>query len=57
VENAKKYLKDIKLKTFEIAELVGFSDATYFSRVFKNITGISPSDYRKKFYNQVNTKS
>ena len=33
----------------EVAEIVGFSDHYYFSRVFKEETGLSPSDYREKF--------
>lgn len=32
----------------EIAELLGFKDPFYFSRLFHNIMGMSPSDYRKK---------
>ena len=32
----------------EIASLVGFRDALYFSRVFKQKVGISPTDYIKK---------
>lgn len=31
-----------------VALLSGFSDALYFSRIFKNETGISPTDYIKK---------
>jgi transcriptional regulator GlxA family with amidase domain len=30
----------------EIAEAVGFSDPLYFSRVFRTIHGVSPSQYR-----------
>lgn len=33
----------------EVATDAGFSSAAYFSRVFKNIQGCSPSDYRKYF--------
>ena len=32
-------------KIYEIAEMCGFSDQLYFSRVFKKITGISPKEY------------
>lgn len=32
----------------EIAEKVGFKDQFYFSKVFKNYTGYTPRDYRKK---------
>jgi two-component system, response regulator YesN len=31
----------------DIAEIVGYQDQHYFSRIFKIVTGISPSDYRK----------
>lgn len=31
----------------EVAELTGFSDQAYFSRMFKKITGVSPSDFIK----------
>lgn len=50
IDHAKKLLKDIRLKTYQIAELVGYSDPTYFSRVFKSIVGMSPSEYRNKFF-------
>ncbi|HBE76728.1 MAG TPA: hypothetical protein DDW65_02940 [Firmicutes bacterium] len=31
----------------DIAEIVGYQDQYYFSRLFKMVTGVSPSDYRK----------
>ena len=31
----------------EIAQIVGYDNALYFSRMFKKIKGISPSEYRK----------
>ncbi|MGI2297345.1 response regulator transcription factor [Paenibacillus sp. GXUN7292] len=31
----------------DIAEIIGYSEQQYFSRVFKNITGMSPSEYRE----------
>lgn len=37
---------DIRLK--DVAELVGFTDAYYFSRVFKAHEGLTPSQYIKK---------
>lgn len=33
----------------EISSIVGFSDITYFSRVFRKNTGMSPSEYRKRY--------
>ncbi|HHU77433.1 MAG TPA: helix-turn-helix transcriptional regulator [Clostridiales bacterium] len=31
-----------------VAELVGYSDPLYFSRIFKSRTGVSPTEYRKQ---------
>ncbi|HIW42733.1 MAG TPA: helix-turn-helix domain-containing protein, partial [Candidatus Mediterraneibacter vanvlietii] len=28
----------------------GFGDYHYFSKTFKKMTGLSPADYRKKYY-------
>ena len=36
-----------KMKIYEIAFKAGFRDEKYFSRVFKKVTGQSPSEYRK----------
>ncbi|MFD2114577.1 response regulator [Paenibacillus yanchengensis] len=38
--------KDIRVK--EVAALVGIDDPFYFNRIFKKMTGVSPSEYRKK---------
>lgn len=40
-------------KVTEVSAMVGFSNITYFSVMFKKITGISPSDYRKIFINHL----
>ncbi len=34
-----------KYMVYEISEKVGFQNSTYFSQVFKSITGYSPSEY------------
>lgn len=47
VERACTYLQQSYFKTYEIAYKVGFHDEKYFSKVFKKIKGISPSEYRK----------
>ncbi len=48
MERAKKLLADGNLKTYEIAEKLGFKDVEYFSRVFKRTIGIPPAAYRQK---------
>ncbi len=41
-------VKHQTLSLKEIAELVGFKDPLYFSKVFRKSYGMSPSEYRKK---------
>lgn len=46
IEKAKELLKDIRYKTYEVAETVGIPDAHYFSRLFKKYVGVTPTEYR-----------
>lgn len=48
IGKAKEMLRQTHLKSYEIAERVGFSDNGYFSRTFKRIAGTRPNEYRKK---------
>jgi AraC-like DNA-binding protein len=48
IQKACTYLDISDYTISEIAELVGFKDSFYFSRLFHKIMGMSPSDYRKK---------
>ena len=45
---AAKELLMTELKSFEIAEKVGFSEPNYFSFCFKKQVGISPKEYRSR---------
>ncbi|TVX96710.1 response regulator transcription factor [Cohnella terricola] len=47
IRKAKTMLLDSKRKMFEIARAVGYPDPKYFSRVFKEVTGLSPAEYQK----------
>lgn len=46
IGKAKKLLIGSDMKIYEIAQEVGYNDSKYFCRVFKEIVGLSPSDYR-----------
>ena len=47
IQRAKELLRDDSLSIQEIAEIVGYNDYFYFTKVFKKVEGISPSKYRK----------
>lgn len=47
IEIGKRMLQEDSLSIKEIAVQLGFSDALYFSRLFKKHTKMSPSEYRK----------
>ncbi|HUX11769.1 MAG TPA: response regulator [Spirochaetia bacterium] len=46
MERARELLGSSNLKSYEVAEQVGFTDAHYFSLTFRKQTGISPTEYR-----------
>src|ERR1700692_4545309 len=48
VEKAKTLLLNPHLRVSEIAYMVGFQSLTHFNRVFRNLTGESPSHFRDK---------
>lgn len=49
IEMAKEMLVDIPEKTVdEIADLLGISSASYFCKLFKGKTGLSPSEFKRQ---------
>ena len=48
IEYAKELLRQSGLKAYEISEELGYSSADYFTKVFKETTGISPAQYRQQ---------
>lgn len=46
IEKAVDLLASSDLHVYEIAEQIGFHNLKYFYKVFKDVTGKSPSDYR-----------
>lgn len=49
IEEAKHLLRTSQLNIIEISEKIGYSDSKYFRKLFKKLTGIKPSDYRKLY--------
>ncbi len=49
VNKAMKMMRDTNKNISEISDLLGFSSPFYFSRVFREIVGYSPSDYYRKY--------
>lgn len=48
MDAAKKLLKNTSLFISEIALETGYTDISYFSRIFKRTAGMSPAEYRKR---------
>ena len=46
IQEASRLLSDPTLKVYEIAEQVGFTDYHYFLKIFRKVTGKSPTDLR-----------
>ena len=46
VNRARQLMLDPRLNMKDIGAAVGYSDANYFTRVFKRLTGQTPSEYR-----------
>lgn len=49
INKARELLCSTQLKLYEIARQVGYSDPKYFSKVFKEVTGQLPGEYRKTY--------
>ena len=49
ISHAKELLRFSQLSVEEVGESCGITPLYYFSRIFKQVEGISPRDYRKKW--------
>ncbi len=46
IQNAEKLMENTDEKLYVISQNVGYNDFSYFSRMFKEITGTTPSEYK-----------
>ena len=53
VQKARQLMTDTRLNLKDISAACGYSDANYFTKVFKRITGKTPSEYRLAAAEQV----
>ncbi|NHN31331.1 response regulator [Paenibacillus sp. S3N08] len=51
MERACSILRNTDVKVYQVAPLVGYQDAKYFTQVFRKLLGMTPSDYRSKNHN------
>ena len=47
IEYAKKLIVEENMKNYEISQLLGYSTPDYFTKKFKQYTGVTPSQYKK----------
>jgi len=47
INNAETLLQNKQYNIKEIAQIIGYDNPLYFSRIFQRTKGISPSEYRK----------
>ena len=47
LEKAKELLRFTNMRIYQVAETIGFYNIRYFSRIFRDIVGVTPADYRR----------
>ena len=52
IEKAKKLLLSTSLSATEISENIGYSDYRVFTKVFKKTEGITPTQFRREFFDR-----
>lgn len=48
IDKAKELILEGGMKIKEVAQTLGFTDEFYFSRIFKRVSGISPTEFQSK---------
>lgn len=50
IAKSKELMTDVNVSLKEVCYLVGYKDPNYFSRVFKRVTGATPTEYRNQLF-------
>lgn len=48
MEKAKEFLGNVQYKIYDVGEMVGYKSMKHFYKLFKNYTGYTPTEYRKR---------
>jgi two-component system, response regulator YesN len=48
IDQAKKLLENLSLRIYDVCEMVGYDGPKHFSKVFKDLTGSTPKEYRNQ---------
>lgn len=56
IERAKQLLKKDDFSISQICESIGFSSESYFYKLFKQVTGVTPQQYREQYVEEVKDK-
>ena len=53
IDHSKELLKGSNLAISEVADMVGYQDASYFTSLFRRATGVTPNEYRNLVRNKL----
>ena len=54
VNEAQKLIDEGRYMIYEVSEKVGFASSQYFSKIFKQVTGLTPNEYKRMKKNREN---
>ena len=55
IETSKEMLAETEMSISEIAEALSFTDSKHYTKTFRNLTGMLPSEYRTSISEGVNS--
>ena len=55
IEHSTELMRNTDRSLLEISGLVGFDDQSYFTKIFKKVTGTTPRQYKSQLNNEKHT--